>query len=553
MLPSESRLLLLFAPPKVEKKVVPLLPSVPQPERGREDAAWRQMRRAIQQEGSLPSPFYFQSPWGGQALADGAGDAEWTWGPKGKQKPGNYAKLFRALRYLRAGREMEAAYALQDALPFSGIQRYLDGLNDWIWERKSFLCKNGLKFCWHQIWNSPDPRLVQFSLWYFCFYRNAYEKFLRGVVSFLSQCEAFTLYCLRIVSEWEDAQEFIFKIARRSKDYGRYAAIRYLNPETPGARDWLIRQAWKDTKMPMDFALLCAQKGDLCGRLEQEQISQEDFTGAGKLLARLIPENAPYGNICNLQRGGAVIKNYLRHAAVYAKTLEDFDVVSDAYWTTRHYTYRSDELKEEVYSASLVLMRSPRCLAVVQEGMEQGSPAAYYIAQQIGMPYQQRAMRQIQLNFWQNYRLADFLLPKHYAQELLALFERRLPMQILWYHKRPKKRTQVEDEWENRARIALGYILGKLENLPGEGEKLLLGGIRSVYIAHRDQALATLEKWERIPKKLQLQLRQAERYGYHLPGEGERRHRLRVLAGLAQPEQKEEPAPAGQEQPPDEP
>lgn len=541
VLPSESRLLLFFAPPKVEKKVTPLLPLLPRHEKGREDAACRQMRRAIRENGFMPSPFYFRYPWGAQILADGSGDMDWIWGPAERRKPGNYARFFCALQFLRAGRVMEAEWELQEVLPFFGIQRYLDGMHDWIWQHRSFLCRNGINFCWNQLWDSQDPRLVQFSLWYLCFYRSSHEEYLRKIVPFLSQCGAFTVQCLRIISEWEDAQDLIFKIAQYSKDYARYAAVRYLNPETPGAQDWLIRRAPKDTRMPMNFAFLCAKKGDLDGRLAQEQISQEDFAGAGKLIARLIPHNAPYRNLSDLQRSAVVLKNYLRHARVYAKTLEDFDVVSDIYWTTQYYTYQNLELKEEVSQASLALLKSPRCLALLEPEMVEGNRVAYYIAQQIGMPYQRQAMRQIQLNFWQNYHLADFLLPKHAAEEILALFEQRLPVQILWYHKRRPKRSQIEREWMSRTEAALGYILSKLQKLPGKGEKLLLGGIKSIYIERREQALIALEKWEKIPKKLQLQLRQAERYGYHLPSEKERRHRLRVLAGLEQPEGEEPP------------
>ena len=540
VLPSESRLLLFFAPPKVEKKVTPLLPLLPQPEKGREDAVWRQMERAMKENGSMPSPFYFQYASGARVLADGKEDLLWFHEPK-KRKPGNYARLFRALRYLRAGREMEAEWELQEVLPFFGAQRYLDDLGSWMHQHNSFFCINGLNFCWHQLWNSPDPRLVQFSLWYFSFYSKSYEKFFQRNIPYFSQCESFMIYCLRIMWAWDNAQEYILQAARCSKDYGRYAAIILLKPETPGAQDWLIRRAPKDTRMPMNFAFLCAKKGDLDGRLAQEQISREDFSGAGKLLARLIPGNAPYRNICDLKGSAVVMKNYLRHAKIHAKTLEDFNVVSDIYWTTQYYTYQNLELKEEVSQASLALLKSPRCLALLEPAMVGGSPAAYDIARQIGMPYQQRAMRQIQLNFWQNYRLADFLLPRHYVQELLAVFEQRLPVQILWYHKRRPKRSQIEREWMSRTEAALGYILSKLQKLPGKGEKLLLGGIKSIYIERREQALIALEKWEKIPKKLQLQLRQAERYGYHLPSEKERRHRLRVLAGLEQPAPKEQP------------
>ncbi len=54
VLPSESRLLLFFAPLKVEKKVTPLLPLPPGHEENREDAVWRQMRRAVKENGFMP-------------------------------------------------------------------------------------------------------------------------------------------------------------------------------------------------------------------------------------------------------------------------------------------------------------------------------------------------------------------------------------------------------------------------------------------------------------------------------------------------------------------
>ena len=135
-LSSESRLFLFFGWPAPVRRVRSLLPLPPKLERDCPDAAWRQMQRAIQNEGELPSPFYIKLPDGPRVRADGSADIKWLIDPN--RKPKNGAKLFRALQHMRAGREMEAQLALQDALPFFGAVAYLEELRPWLAKHKKF-------------------------------------------------------------------------------------------------------------------------------------------------------------------------------------------------------------------------------------------------------------------------------------------------------------------------------------------------------------------------------------------------------------------------------
>lgn len=508
-----------------------ILPPFPLPQKNGQDegmAVCRQMEQAIKREGKAPPVFSFNTGWETDYLADGEQNLLEFW-KEAKPPCANVGRLFFILRKIRAGDDADAPKILGAIFrgPF-GVGAYARDLSSWLGSHPGMKKQPLLDFCWKQLWHSPDPKVVQFSLLVLWRIAKNDEELFKPIVRFLAQCAEFTPYCTLYMSQWSDSNQEVFSVAKGTGSWARYCAIIVLQPETPEIRAWLIEQAYQDSDMPMNFAYLCAVKGELYQVLKQESISQQAFSGAAALLTRLVYPDKNYKGLCDISGAAVLVERYTAHAARMARTLDDCYALFAAYRSTEIYTYKNQALCEKVRAQSKAILQTQRCADIISKGLAQAERKAFVLANFLEWPYWDLAMRLIRQDFWKHYHLADFLLPRNfYVEEIIAIFEKNLPLRKFRLTK--DRKEPVFPRQKEAIRIFL-YILDKLEEHPGQGERLLLEGVKSGYYLHRDYALWALGKWEELPKNIKKQLVLAERrYGYD--EKDPLRPRLRQLSG----------------------
>ncbi len=509
-----------------------LLPLFPPPENLGEDegmAVVRQMEQAIKREGKIPPVFSFHTGWESRYLADGRQNLLELWEKNKKAPSATIGRLFFVLRKIRAGEDVYAPKLLGAIFrgPF-GVGAYAQQLLSWLDDHPGMKKQPLWNFCWKQLWHSPDPKVVQFSLLILGLVARNNEELFKPIVRYLSRCAEFTPYCVWNLTRWSDANEEIFSIAKSTVHWARYFAIVRLQPRTQEIRSWLIEQAYQQSEMPENFAYLCAEKGQLRQVLEQSEISPQAFAGASALLPVLIfPQKGSKG-ITSVEEAAVLVERYTAHAARMAAALDDYYALYAAHCSTEIYTYRGKSLREKIRERSEAILRTQRCSQVVLKALMQGERKAFRIAWFLNWPYWDWALKLIEQDFWENYPLADFLLPRNfYVEEIAAIFQKRLPLRAFRAVPNKPEPKLLRQEVSIRA---FCYILDELKAHPGQGERLLLEGVRSGYTAHRELALAALEKWEEIPKSMKRALGRAEWYGYQTDSP-KRLHRLRRLSG----------------------
>ena len=101
----------------------------------------------------------------------------------------------------------------------------------------------------------------------------------------LGLSDEFTLFVIFIMQQWENANEEIFRLAKKTKGWGRIHAIERLIPDTPEIREWLLREGIRNKVLPAYSALNCWEGSEAENLLFAPEISQEDFAAISELIS----------------------------------------------------------------------------------------------------------------------------------------------------------------------------------------------------------------------------------------------------------------------------
>lgn len=108
----------------------------------------------------------------------------------------------------------------------------------------------------------------------------------------LGYCEDFTDYVLASVEEWprQQKQDCFFELAKNLYGWGKINVVEMLEADTEEKKQWILCHGCKNSVLNDYLALDCAEKGDLYGRLQKGNLSEEELRGAAEIMEGLIGE-----------------------------------------------------------------------------------------------------------------------------------------------------------------------------------------------------------------------------------------------------------------------
>ena len=132
--------------------------------------------------------------------------------------------------------------------------------------------------------------------------------FVEEVMTEFGVYDEFTYYAARVLSRntWENGNEELFRLAKNVRGWGRIHAVRYIRPETPEIRDWLLYEGADNEILSQYSADICLQKAGAEGRLDST-LSQREFEAIGKLIETAL-ESGPCPGITDGER---ILPKYL--------------------------------------------------------------------------------------------------------------------------------------------------------------------------------------------------------------------------------------------------
>ena len=221
--------------------------------------------------------------------------------------------LVKAMKAVGKGDREEAKKRFEELGTKARAISAIDDLQQYIIDHKeSVSAENVVKFALYTLYNTADRESLKFALSMLELVRLDDDS-LKDILRVVGLSDEFTLFVIFIMQQWENANEEIFRIARRTKGWGRIHAIERLIPDTPEIRDWLLREGIHNTVLPAYSALNCWEGSEAENLLFSGNVSPEDFAAISNLMGALLDEG-PCPGLSELEKSDEVVKAYLRRA-----------------------------------------------------------------------------------------------------------------------------------------------------------------------------------------------------------------------------------------------
>ena len=247
-------------------------------------------------------------------FADGAIDGIFIYHTEHQTISGEAIELLvKAMKAVGKGDREEAKKRFEELGTKARAISAIDDLQQYIIDHKeSVSAENVVKFALYTLYNTADRESLKFALSMLELVRLDDDS-LKDILRVVGLSDEFTLFVIFIMQQWENANEEIFRLARRTKGWGRIHAIERLIPDTPEIRDWLLREGIHNTVLPAYSALNCWEGSEAENLLFSGNVSPEDFAAISNLMGALLDEG-PCPGLSELEKSDEVVKAYLRRA-----------------------------------------------------------------------------------------------------------------------------------------------------------------------------------------------------------------------------------------------
>lgn len=202
----------------------------------KEQSLYSAIRTAIQPDGSLPSDFCVRrkAEKNKISFADGAIDGIAIY-HMGHGEP-DIQPLCEIVMLIAAAKFPEAEEKLIEyfsASEYGTMLPLIDGLQEWIIRNRDDIDPNNVyQFVLKTLKDTPHIECLKFALSVLELLDDGSNDETREIVETLVASDEFTLYCLFIMRHWPDANDVIFKTAKKVRGWGRVHAVEQLSPET---------------------------------------------------------------------------------------------------------------------------------------------------------------------------------------------------------------------------------------------------------------------------------------------------------------------------------
>ena len=133
---------------------------------------------------------------------------------------------------------------------------YVDATQNWILEHSEELDPTNLYlFARHLLFYAREKEEVKLALSLLEIVWNEKDEEVRQAVRELAASDEFTLFASFAVSNWENKNEELFRMAQKAHGWGRIHAVASLEPTTEEIRRWLLREGVDNDVMPEYSAL----------------------------------------------------------------------------------------------------------------------------------------------------------------------------------------------------------------------------------------------------------------------------------------------------------
>ena len=441
---------------------------------------------AIQPSGELPASFSLQRHSPEEiAWADGAWDGVCIY--HNRLETPDLTPMILVLRRGSSHVFAHAKMALPEVFPDAdhSMLAYVDATQNWILEHSEELDPTNLYlFARHLLFYAREKEEVKLALSLLEIVWNEKDEEVRQAVRELAASDEFTLFATFAVSNWENKNEELFRMAQKVHGWGRIHAVEQLKPTTEEIRRWLLREGVDNDVMPEYSALTVAEKIDLLKVVQAADRNSEDFIAAGRILAALIEsDGGPVLGIEAYEQEEVLVRAYIDKARLAMPNEEIYRVLQTI---KLHYEEEEDEEFQTLAREADAVLSSDSCLNYMRRKAEQGENLR--LASQLGVDCAKEIKAAFRKDWRKHYAMLQFLDNQEDLMEMADFFLANVKNEDMLAPQNVLVGGMGNHAYE--------IMLEKLTGYSQQEARLLRLGLRTPVIRSRLVTLKRLRQWK---------------------------------------------------------
>lgn len=394
--------------------------------------------------------------------------------------------MINALKTAASGDKEAAERAFTELGKAQRAIHVIDAMQDYIIEHRGELPANALySFAVHAITCSCDIECVKLGLGILELIIVDENEELKDVITMLGFSEEFAMFALFVMRRWSDGSDRIFRLARKTRGWGRIHAIRELEADDDRKRKWLLRNGVHNTVMPSYSALHCWNKSGAAELLfGGEPLSKEDQDGLRDIIDALLDEG-PCSGISEVENANDALLKFLEKAEL--STIEDFETVRNILnYNNEDNEHSSNKIDEKCRE----ILGSDKCREAALQAVQEGKSVD--LALSLGIDCRDDILKILESDFDDNAHLCRYLMDdKTYRERALEIFREKLPLDAM--KAAPSNDLCLGKDFRNDSNLV--FLIQELKRFPLEGVDLLEISLQCAPPQNRNMALRVLGEW----------------------------------------------------------
>ena len=307
---------------------------------------------------------------------------------------------------------------------------------------------------------------------------------LKEIIRRIGLYDEFTIFSVWNMQKWDNGNDEIFTLAKKTHSWGRIHSVERLEPETDEIRRWLLTDGWNNEVTNAYSALTCWQKSRAETILFGNPTKNE-YQSILSIMEGLLDEG-PVPGISVLENAKGILLRLVEIAPHYDLTADNYDV----FLSIKGWADDDEAPVPEVSDACAKLLQSPGCISAITEAVKEGR--ALRLAEDLGLPFRNQLLQCLQDDFDKHYYDCRYLISDpSYVEPVIQVFLDKLPLSEMTGD--PLADPCIGPEYEQYDQLQ--FILQELDELPLTGLEIVKAGLVSPVTRNRYRALSVLQSW----------------------------------------------------------
>lgn len=376
----------------------------------------------------------------------------------------------------------------------------IDQIVNGILDIKNIKIVNILKLATNILINTHSIEMMKLGLNLFQLADVSDIKEIPEIIEKIALCEEFTLYAIFPILLWENANDVIYMLAKKTHGWGKIHLVEELQPTNENIKEWLITDGCTNTVNEGYLAATVANKVDLENVLHREDLNKSELIGIRDIMEGLLDENNPLIRMEDMENSTEIIESYLEH---FKSVMDDIYFYHVPVRISRYIFYKEDKSEEEQYIFRKIglLLESKKSINTLKKTLKQGSRGEMKLAIEVASIDSNIDLKEEIYNIYKkdpfnNYFCFSYLLKfNEWKEKAVQLMEKSQDFKA--HYELPEPILLGNDEYYTN----LLYIIQTLAIYPFVCSDIVAAGLMSKTMSTRKEALNTIIEWKESSKK----------------------------------------------------